>query len=121
MENFFRNICKSKSNENAWTCFKTYKSKCQGKGYAKGFISCNARATNEFRHKKNLAYCVNIFNNPKLIEFFTQKGVEVDEDTYALSELVQWIFRSCLRDGKEINLYIPSERMRQLLKKWLGM
>ena len=121
MENFFRNICKGKSDENAWTCFKTYRSKCQGKGYSKGFIPCNARATNVFRHKKNLAYCVNIFNNPKLIRFFTQKGVTVDEETYALSELVQWIFRSQLRDGKEINLYIPSERMRRLLKKWLGM
>ena len=53
--------------------------------------------------------------------FFVQKGVTVDEETYALSELVQWIFRSQLRDGKEINLYIPSERMRRLLKKWLGM
>ena len=121
MYNFFRNVCKSKAEDNMWTTFKDYQSKCKGKGYAKGFVSCNARATNEFRHKKNLAYCTNIFNNPILIKFFTSKGVVVDEDTYALGELIQWIFRSQLRDGKPINLYIPSERMRNLLKQWLGI
>lgn len=120
MENYFKNICKSSSDLNAWTTFKDYKNKCKGKGYSKGFISCNARATNNYRHKKSLAYCVNIFNNPKIIKFFISKGVNVDEDTFALSELVQWIFRSQLRDGGEVNIYIPSERMRNLLYKWLN-
>ena len=121
MYNFFRNVCKSKAEDNMWTTFKDYQSKCKGKGYAKGFVSCNARATNEFRHKKNLAYCTNIFNNPILIKFFTSKGVVVDEDAYALGELIQWIFRSQLRDDKPINIYIPSQRMRELLKNWLSI
>ena len=134
MQNFFKNICKSKTEDNMWTCFKQYKGKCVGAGY-KGrnfkdkngnekntcFVTSSARATNEYRHKKNLAYCINVFNNPILIKFFVSKGVVVDEDTYALAELIQWIFRSQLRDGKPINLYIPSERMRNLLKQWLGM
>ena len=102
-----------------WTCFKDYKSKCKGKGYTKGFVSCNARATNEYRHKKNLTYIVNIFNNPMILKFFRSKDVKVDENTFALSELIQWIFRSQLRDGKKINIYIPSKRMRMLLEKWL--
>lgn len=120
MENYFRKICKSKSDENMWTTFKDYKCKCKGKGYSKGFVSSNARATNEFRNKTNLAYCVNVFNNPLIMRFFKQKGVEVDEDTYALSELIQWMFRSAIRENKPINIYIPSERMRTLLQKWLG-
>ena len=102
-----------------WTCFKDFKTKCKGKGYIKGFVSCNARATNDYRHKKNLAYVVNIFNNPMILKFFRNKGVSVDENSFALSELIQWIFRSQLRDGKKINLYIPSSRMRNLLKQWL--
>jgi len=28
------------------------------------------------------------------------------------------LFRSRLRDGKSISLYIPSKRMRELLKEW---
>ena len=41
------------------------------------------------------------------------------DDEYALSEMIQWIWRSAIRDGKEIWVYIPSRRMRELLKKWL--
>ena len=48
------------------------------------------------------------------------KGVSVDEDTWALSELIQWVFRSAIRENKEINVYIPSERMRNLLVEWLN-
>ena len=81
---------------------------------------CNARATNEYKHKKNLAYCINVFNNPVLNSFFINKGVTIDEDTYALSELIQWVFRSQLRDNKPINIYIPSERMRNLFIDWLN-
>ena len=103
-----------------WTTFKDYKNKCRGRGYTKGFVSCNARATNEYRHKKNLAYCINVFNNPIQMKFFISKDVSIDEDTYALSELIQWIFRSQLRDGNKINLYLPSERMRSLLIQWLN-
>lgn len=119
MVNYFQNMCKSKSKDNMWTTFKNYKGKLKGKGYSKGFVSCNARATNEYRHKKNLAYTINVFNNPMIMKFFKKKNVDVDEDTYALSELIQWIFRSQLRDNKEINIYIPSKRMRNLLIDWL--
>ena len=48
------------------------------------------------------------------------KNVTIDEDTWALSELLQWLFRSAIREHKEINIYIPSERMRELLLEWLN-
>lgn len=38
---------------------------------------------------------------------------------YALSILIQWVFRSAIRNGKKIKIYIPSERMRYLLKEWI--
>ena len=34
--------------------------------------------------------------------------------------MLQWLWRSALRDGKHIILYIPSKRMRDLLKAWLN-
>ena len=119
MYNYFRHKVKGKGQDNMFTCFKDFKNQCKGKGYSKGFVSCNARATNEYRHKKNLAYVVNIFNNPMILKFFRSKDVKVDENTFALSELIQWMFRSQLRDGKKINIYIPSKRMRTLLENWL--
>lgn len=119
IHNYFSNKIKSLSEEAMWTTFKDNKSYLSGKGYTKGFVSVNARATNEFKNKKNLAYCANIFLNPIIKQFFQTKDIEIYEEMYALSELVQWIWRSAIRDGKEVNIYIPSSRMRGLLIDWL--
>ena len=118
--NYFTNKVKSSSSETMWTTFKDHKNYLSGKGYTKGFVSVNARATNEFRDKKNLVYCANIFLNPIIKQFFQTKDIKIYEEMYALSELVQWVWRSAIRDGKEINIYIPSSRMRNLLIEWLG-
>ena len=119
VDNYFKNKLKSKSKDNMWTTFKEYKSKITGKGYTKGFVSLNCRATNDYCNKINLAYCSNRFLNPIIKRFFIDRGVNVNEEIFALSELIQWIWRSRIRKGEEINLYIPSSRMRRLLKNWL--
>lgn len=119
LSNYFFNKAKASSDEAMWTTFKDSKSSLSGKGYIKGFVSVNARATNEFRDKRYLAYCANIFLQPIIKQFFQTKDIEIFEEEYALSELVQWIWRSAIRDGYDINCYIPSSRMRGLLIDWL--
>lgn len=135
LKNYFLNILKAKSDTIMWTSFKDYQSKLRGKGYAKefkteqlkevdkayGFLACNARATNKYAECYNLAYCVNIYLHPAISQFFYQKGIKVDEDLYGLSEMIQWIWRSRIRNGEKINIYVPSIRMRTLLKSWLDM
>ncbi len=117
--NFFHNIRKSPSKENLWTTFKKYKSRLSGNGYSRGFLSLNARATNAYRERSSLAYAVNIYLNPMVKGFFQDHNVKIDEDGYALSEMLQWIWRSAIRDGKEIWIYVPSVRMRNLLINWI--
>lgn len=117
--NYFNNICKTRSCDNLWTCYKAYKAELAGKGYTKGFLFLNARAMNEYRTKTTLVYPVNIFLNPMVKGFFQDHEVVVDEDGYALSEMLQWIWRSAIRDGGEIWIYIPSSRMRKLLTDWI--
>lgn len=117
--NVFRNRWKVPAQQKMWTTFKAHKNVLAGKGYTKGFVPCNLRATNEYRGRTHLAYCANIFFNPFLKKYFISRGAQVDEDKYALSELVQWIWRSSIRDGGEIWIYIPSHRMRGLLEGWL--
>ncbi|VVM35284.1 DEAD/DEAH box helicase family protein [Terribacillus sp. AE2B 122] len=117
---YFRNNVGTPTQKNMWTCYKDHKPKLKGKGYTKGFVSHNARATNEHREKQSLAYVINRFMHPYKYKFFKSKGVNVDQDLYALSELIQWIWRSRIRDGKSINLYIPSKRMRTLLRDYLS-
>ena len=117
--NFFNNIRPQNSQDNVWTCFKDYETQLKGKGYTKCYLFVNARAINEYRERHSLAYPVNIFLNPMVKGFFQDHGVDVDENGFALSEMLQWIWRSAIRDGGEIWIYIPSERMRSLLYRWI--
>lgn len=117
--NYFKNIVKSPSHKNIWTTFKDYQSLVSGQGYSKGFVSSNMRATNEYMDRDCIAYLVNKYFNPYIKNFFKTNGVEVDEDGYALSEMLQFIWRSAIRRGQLINIYIPSKRMRFLLASWI--
>ena len=117
--NVFTNRFGSSTGQNLWTTFKNHQDILKGKGYTKGFLSYNIRATNAYRGRDHLAYCVNVFYNPLMKNYFLDHGVEVKENEYALGEMIQWIWRSAIRDGKEIWIYVPSRRMRELLKQWL--
>ena len=117
--NYFKNIVKSPSHKNIWTTFKDYQKLISGQGYSKGFVSSNMRATNEYMDRDCIAYLVNKFFNPYIKNFFKTNGVEVDEDGYAISEMLQFIWRSAIRRGQPINIYIPSKRMRYLLTTWI--
>lgn len=117
--NIFKRKFKTPSKYNAFTTFKNSRTKLSGNSYSKGFIPVNARATNDFSHKKSMAYLANRFFKPQQKNFFTERGVKIDEDLWALSELVQWIWRGRIRNKKPMNLYIPSYRMRDLLIRWL--
>lgn len=120
VSNYFRNILQSSSDSNIWTTFKDYQKLISGQGYAKGFVPSNMRATNEYMDRDNVAYLVNKYFNPIIKQFFVSHGIEVDEDGYAVSEMLQFIWRSAIRRGKPINLYIPSKRMRDLLTEWIN-
>lgn len=117
--NYFKNIVKAKSDTMMWTCFKQDIEKLKGKGYTKSHVSCNCRSTNSYADRENLAYMVNRYLNPGIPAYFKKKNIKIDEDMYALSEMIQWIWRSRIRNGQPINIYIPSIRMRKLLKRWL--
>ena len=88
-------------------------------GYRKGFVPCNARGTNQYRHKDALAFLVNRYANVPIRNMFKRMDIKMDEDFFALSEMLQWTWRSAIRDGKPIQIYIPSSRMRGLLQKWI--
>lgn len=84
------------------------------------FVPCNARATNDFQDRSVLLYLVNRFPKPEFLKLYKTLGYPIDEDVFALNELLQWIWRSQIRNNQEIYLYIPSKRMRKLLCQWLG-
>ena len=117
--NYFFNVLDVKSKDTIWTTFKQHYERTKGKGYTKGFLASNARATNEYRDRYAIAYPINKYITPTMVHFFKQRGIEVDQDKFALSEMIQFIFRSRLRTGQKVWIYIPSERSRDLLKGFL--
>lgn len=150
LNNFFRNVKKAKAEEILWTAPKDYEKHLKGAGYISirqltaderqlpkterekleknlsCFLSCNAKATNNYKDRSTLAYCINMFLNPFVKKYFEKKSIiddmeiEVNEDLYALSCMLQWIWRSRIRDMKSISIYIPSTRMRNLFVDWLN-
>lgn len=118
--NFFRNKCKTKHENVLWTTFKLAKEKIQPKRFTKDscFAPHNIRATNKFKDRIYVAYTVNKYLRPYIVEFFTIRGVVINEDLFAVSELIQFIYRSAIRENKQIELYLPSSRMRTLLEKY---
>ncbi|MED4226997.1 DEAD/DEAH box helicase family protein [Neobacillus cucumis] len=117
--NYYYNKIGLPSDLVMWTTFKDFEKTLFPKNLKKQFVEVTARATNDYANKSTCIYFANRFMNPILKQFFLSKGVTVDEDLFALSELLQWIFRSRIRNGQPINIYIPSQRMRELLEGYL--
>lgn len=115
---FFRFRDPAPSKQRMWTCYEDDVKDLKDKGVGL-HTPCNLRATNKYRDKTALAYCVNNFVNPFKKRYLSQAGHEFNEDAFALSVLIQWIWRSAIRDGEKIRVYIPSQRMRELLKNWI--
>ena len=117
--NYYQNIIKAKSDYFLWTVFKDYKISLRGEGFSNSYVSWNIRATNNYIDKNVLAFCLNRYLNPVELGFFQDHGIKVDIDLLALTDMLQWIFRSTIRKGESIKIYIPSGRMRNLLIEYL--
>lgn len=117
--NFFRRYADNAKKDDVYlSTLKEVEPLLTPRGFKQSVIPHNARATNEYAERRAVAYLINRFMNRDKAAFFQDNGVSVDEDLYALSELVQWLWRSRIRNGQPIDAYIPSERMRGLLDAW---
>ncbi len=120
VSNCFNNIWRDiPADKRLWGSYVGEFNKIKGKGYTKAFLTFNAKATNTYRDKECLVYIANLFMNVNEKKYYQMHGITVDEDKYALSIMVQWIWRSAIRDGKDVYIYIPSSRMRNLLINWI--
>ena len=120
VSNCYNNIWRDvPANRRLWGSYKGAYNQIKGKGFSRAFLTFNAKAMNEYRNRDSLVYVANPFMNVGEKTFYQMHGIEVDEDSYALSIAIQWIWRSAIRDGGDVYLYIPSRRMRMLLIEWI--
>lgn len=84
------------------------------------FLAYNTKATNDYQDYWLVLYGVNLNKKPEELNYIKDRcDIEFDNDTYALSEMVQFVWRSRIRKGEPIKLFILSERMEKLFKEWL--
>ena len=120
LTSFFRRVTASAS-ERAWSTFVSEKKKVSGKFVnIKHWVPMNSRATNQYKAKTAIAYCINRYAHPNTVSFFTKRGLTLNHDEYATSEMLQFLFRFAIREKKPIDVYVPSFRMRELLKMFLN-
>ncbi|ANU23846.1 hypothetical protein [Planococcus donghaensis] len=118
--NFYRHKVKCSTKKVIWTSFKDYEKILTPVGLKKSFVPLNARATNQYAAATTCIYLSNRYMNPLIKRYFQSHGIKVNEELFALSELLQWLFRSAIRKQQKIDVYIPSSRMRTLLEKYLN-
>ena len=116
--NFFRNLTPkgnlNSTHNNLWTTYEEFREEIKGKGFGRAFVYLSDDTDKDYSDRTYLAYIANNFYPATM-----QNNYEVTENQYALTELLQFIFKSALSKGNEIWIYIPSKRMRKLLKDWI--
>lgn len=123
LENYFNNNTygKTPTEERLWTCLNEAKKSLSGRGYTKRHISWNTKAVNDYIDTSKLAYIYNPSMMPEQYKYLYNRGEDYSpsKERYALTEMLQWIYRSRIREDKPIKLYVPSSRMRGLLEDWM--
>ena len=84
------------------------------------WIANTTRGTNNYSHCTHLIYLYEQNVNPVLMNWMKVNDAEFRQQ-YAVTEMIQWIWRSQIRNGLPVTVYIPSKRMRDLLDGWLSV
>ena len=82
------------------------------------WIPNTTRGTNDYSHCSHLIYLYDQHINPIVARWLCNETSSFN-DAYALTELIQWVWRSRIRKGEPITLYLPSPRMRSIFVDWL--
>ena len=78
------------------------------------------RATNNYREKTVMIHCYNRYPLHPISCYLQDYKQPLDKDVFALSEMLQWIFRGCVREDKPMVVCCASSRMYELLQSWLN-
>lgn len=84
------------------------------------WLASSTRATNNYSFKWCLVHCYNRYPNLAVDSYLKDYQCSIDRNVFALSEMLQWIWRSRIRKGEPIVLAIASQRMYNLFLDWLN-
>ena len=84
------------------------------------YLSSNIRATNEYAHKTTMVHLINRYPLVCVNAYLQDFGCKMNPNVFALSEMLQWLWRGCIRNKEPMNIVIGSERMYWLFMNWLN-
>lgn len=83
------------------------------------FLHSGARAVNDYGDRNVAIHAYNRYIHLSVKAYLQDYGTPPLDDDYALSEMVQWLWRTSIRNGHPVTFYILSNRMEELLKNYL--
>jgi hypothetical protein len=81
------------------------------------WLYSKARATNEYSSKRAVIYLTRSHINPMIIRSLGDH--KLDKMGYSLTELIQFMWRGCIRNSELMHISIPNVGLREALEKWL--
>ena len=112
------------------TTYNAHVAAIRGDISPKHFIPCNTKATNDYSECVAVAYMVNMHLPPEIINYLHYRlkdQFDTDElttgainETFALTEVIQFVYRSAVRNNKAVYVFIPSTRVRTLFENWIA-
>lgn len=84
------------------------------------FLACSIRATNEYADKKLAIHAYSLHPNQSVKTYLQDLGHECNDSVYALTTLIQWLWRGCIRKEEPMQVAILSDRMNSIFLDWLN-
>lgn len=115
---FFNRMIKINGGDKSkciWSVYNDHKDAMCYRGYKDSFVTHNEKATNKYSDCMYIAYMCDLHVSPNKINYFKRHDIEYSNNDYAVSTMTQFIWRSRIRKGQDIWVYLPSVRMRELL------
>ena len=81
------------------------------------WIPNTTRGTNNYSHCSHAIYLYDQNVNPILLNWLNANNDQFKSD-FALTEMVQWIWRTGIRNGEPVDVYMPSSKMRKIIGDW---
>ena len=83
------------------------------------WLFSGTKATNNFKDRLIAIHALNVFSNIVVKRYLHDYGFVIDEDLFATSEMVQFLWRGCIRKGEPMKVLVLAPRMRLLLERFI--
>lgn len=107
-----------------WTSYKGFED-CLADSHLskKKWVPCNKKATDNYASCTAVGYLINRFPNVSLDHFLKRRGIKVNQKEIALSEFIQFLWRSNIRkkdSNEKIFAFVPSKQLYDSFLEWRG-